>query len=238
MTRNNLDFRGTWTELFGTVIVVTLLTLITCGIYAPWGYAQMRRVVLAHTFYRDRPLRFDGTGGQVFGELLWILLFTVITLGLYPLLGFAQVRLLKWECEHTILPDGRRLEYRGSAFNLFGQYLLIGLLSTLTLGIYYFWGYTQFRRHIIAHTFIQGYGNPFQFTGTGGQYLGVALVNLLLTIITLGIYSLLGFAMVRTLKWDTGNTVVPFDDRSSSSSTESNNVGAPSGVNITVNVTR
>lgn len=233
--RNNFEFRGTWTDLFGTILLVTILTIITCGIYAPWGYAQLRRVVLEHTFFQERPLKFDGTGGQAFGLFLTILLFTVITLGLYAILGFAQLRVLKWDTEHTILPDGRRLEYRGTAFGLFLEQLLIGLLSTLTLGIYFFWGYARFRRHVISNTYIHGHGTALQFTGTGGQYFGVAIANFLLTVITLGFYSLLGFASVRTLKWDTQNTVLPSLGNSVSPDSAFQTGSRP--VNVTVNIT-
>ena len=65
----------------------------------------------------------------------------------------------------------------------------------------------RIRRHIITHTFVDGM--PLQFTGTGGQYLGVALVNLILTTITASIYALLGFATVREVRWDAANTIIP-----------------------------
>jgi uncharacterized membrane protein YjgN (DUF898 family) len=207
--KNNLEFRGHWTNILGATLVIFFLTVITLGIYAPWGYARFRRIVLNLTYYREQPLQFDGTGGQVFRLYLAIVFFSFITLGLYAFLGFAQLRMLRWDSDHTILPDGRRLEYRGSALDLLAQYLLIGLLSTLTLGIYYFWGYARLRRHIISNTYIQGLEQPLQFYGTGSQFLGIGLVNALLTIITLGLYAFLGFAAVRLIKWDVDNTALP-----------------------------
>ncbi|MDQ1363420.1 MAG: hypothetical protein QG652_1281 [Pseudomonadota bacterium] len=53
---------------------------------------------------------------------------------------------------------------------------------------------------------------PFEFTGTARQYFGIWIVNLLLTIITLGIYS--AWAKVRTKRYFYGNTLLggsPFD---------------------------
>jgi uncharacterized membrane protein YjgN (DUF898 family) len=117
--RQNLEFRGSWTDIFGTLIVVVVLSTITFGIYGPWGYARMRRVILSRTYYQDQPLQFDGTGGQAFGLFLMVALLSLVTLGLYAILGFAAVRVIKWETEHTILPGGKRLEYRGSALDLF-----------------------------------------------------------------------------------------------------------------------
>lgn len=52
----------------------------------------------------------------------------------------------------------------------------------------------------------------FEFTGTTRQYFGIWIVNLLLTIITLGIYS--AWAKVRTKRYFYGNTLLdgsPFD---------------------------
>lgn len=53
---------------------------------------------------------------------------------------------------------------------------------------------------------------PFEFTGTTRQYFGIWIVNILLTIVTLGIYS--AWAKVRTKRYFYGNTLLdgsPFD---------------------------
>lgn len=53
---------------------------------------------------------------------------------------------------------------------------------------------------------------PFEFKGTTGQYFGIWIVNILLTIITLGIYA--PWAKVRTQRYFYGNTFLagaPFD---------------------------
>ena len=45
---------------------------------------------------------------------------------------------------------------------------------------------------------------PFEFRGNGGEYFRIWIVNLLLTIVTLGIYS--AWAKVRRLRYFYGNT--------------------------------
>lgn len=53
---------------------------------------------------------------------------------------------------------------------------------------------------------------PFEFKGTAGQYFGIWIVNILLTVITLGIYA--PWAKVRTQRYFYGNTFLagaPFD---------------------------
>jgi len=47
---------------------------------------------------------------------------------------------------------------------------------------------------------------PFKFTGSGGEFFKIWLVNILLTIITVGIYS--AWAKVRTLRYFYGNTIL------------------------------
>lgn len=47
---------------------------------------------------------------------------------------------------------------------------------------------------------------PFLFTGTGGEYFRIWIVNLALTIVTLGIYS--AWAKVRTNRWFYGHTLL------------------------------
>lgn len=209
----NLEFRGRWVDIFLNLLLIGILSTITLGLYAPWGYARWKRVITSNTYFDNRPLQFDGTGGQAFVEFLIIGALSLITLGLYAILGFAGVRLLRWEYAHTILPTGQRLEYQGGAIDLFFENFVLMFFSALTLGIYFFWGHARLRRHIITNTTLDG--EPLQFTGTGVQFLVLALINTLLTIITLGFYAILGFAAVRQLRWDVGNTLVPLPMRSS-----------------------
>jgi len=208
----NLEFRGRWVDVFLNLLLIGILSTITLGLYTPWGYARWKRMVAANTYFDNRPLQFDGSGGQAFVEFLIIGALSLITLGLYALLGFAGVRLLRWETAHTILPTGQRLEYRGSAIDLFFENFVLVFFSSLTLGIYFFWGYARLRKHIITHTVLDG--EPLEFAGTGVQFLVIALLNAILTAITLGFYAILGFAAVRQLRWDMGNTLVPMPLRS------------------------
>lgn len=46
---------------------------------------------------------------------------------------------------------------------------------------------------------------PFRFTGTARQYFGIWIVNLLLTLLTLGVYA--ARAKVRTKRYFYGNTI-------------------------------
>ncbi|NAW69463.1 DUF898 family protein [Vibrio sp. V27_P1S3P104] len=52
--------------------------------------------------------------------------------------------------------------------------------------------------------------NPIQFKGQGGEFFGIWIVNILLSIITLGIYS--AWAKVRTKRYFYGNTFISGDN--------------------------
>lgn len=47
---------------------------------------------------------------------------------------------------------------------------------------------------------------PMQFTGTGGEYFVIWIVNIALTLVTFGVYS--AWAKVRTLRWFYGHTLL------------------------------
>lgn len=47
---------------------------------------------------------------------------------------------------------------------------------------------------------------PMQFTGTGGEYFTIWIVNIALTLVTFGVYS--AWAKVRTLRWFYGHTLL------------------------------
>ena len=90
--REKLEFRGGATVLFGDILVVSLLSMITFGIYIPWGYVRLRSKILDHTYLRDQHLSFEGTGGQLFGIWLKAMLLTVITFGIYGLFVCRYIR--------------------------------------------------------------------------------------------------------------------------------------------------
>jgi uncharacterized membrane protein YjgN (DUF898 family) len=204
---DRLEFRGKWSDIIGPIWLMILAGIFTLGIAVPWAFISYRKRIMHLTYLQNQPLDYDGRGGEYFGELLIGFLLTVVTLGLYSVLGFYQARLLRYDVNHTILPDGRRLDFQIHGIDFFGQYLLIGFLSAITFGIYTFWGYARMRRFILEHTFVDQ--RPLRFDGTGGQFLGNSLVIFLLSVVTLGIYGILCAGNARIIHWDGEHTIVP-----------------------------
>ena len=93
---------------------------------------------------------FDGGLLQL---LCWRILGTIITvctLGIcYP---WALCMVYGWEIRHTVI-NGKRLEFNGSAFQLFGNWIKWLFLCIITLGIYSFWLEIALKKWKAKHTF-------------------------------------------------------------------------------------
>ena len=128
-------FDGTGLQLIGKFLLWSLLSLITFGIYGFWMSIAMKKWVAKHTHYvgeGDNNSYFDG---GVLG-LLGTNILSVIVMAV-PFVGFAWSRVIKikWLTRHTVV-DSRRHIFEGSVGNLFLKYLLWGLLTGITFGIF------------------------------------------------------------------------------------------------------
>lgn len=56
-----------------------------------------------------------------------------------------------WEIKHTVI-EGRRLEFDGTAVQLFGNWIKWLLLTIVTFGIYGFWVSIKLRQLKTMHT--------------------------------------------------------------------------------------
>ncbi|EUJ31727.1 hypothetical protein PCORN_04203 [Listeria cornellensis FSL F6-0969] len=84
----------------------------------------------------DELLFFDGGLLQFIGWSILGILVTVLTIGIcYP---WALTMNYGWKINHTVI-EGRRMQFNGSAFGLFGNWIKWLLLIIITLGIYSFW---------------------------------------------------------------------------------------------------
>lgn len=187
----HLEFRGRWPNIYGNLILISFLTTITAGIYVPWGYARWQRLITESTYFEDRQLEFDGSGAEVFVQFVIIGFFTLITLGLYIILGFSSTRMLRWQYDHTLLPNGQRMDYRGKSVDIFWEWLLLVLFTPLTLGLYYYWGRNRLRRLVLTNVSLDD--QQIQVEGNAGEYVVAVLSNWIMTVIAVAAYAALGF---------------------------------------------
>lgn len=183
-------FDGSGLELLGYTLLAILVSLITCGIAAPWMICKLYNWELSHTVVNGKRLTFNGTGASLLGHwIIWEIL-TVITCGIYSF--FAHVALRKWEVSHTyidgepVVPDGKVSYFDGNSFEYFGYSLLAGLLICLTCGIAYPWVMCMLQKWDTKHQIVNGH--RLVFSGSGLGFLGEYIIIFLLSVITCGIY--------------------------------------------------
>ena len=92
-------FDGGLLQLIAWTILGFLVTVLTFGICAPWGFTMKYNWETKHTVINGRRLRFDGTALQLFGNWIKWLILTFITVGIYGL--WLPIKLKKWRTKHT-----------------------------------------------------------------------------------------------------------------------------------------
>ena len=99
------------------------------------------------------------------------------------------------------------LEFRGRWLNVFGNLILIAILSGITLGIYVPWGYARWQRIVTENTYFED--QQLEFDGSGAEVFVQFIVIGFYTLITLGLYLILGFSATRMLRWQYAHTLTP-----------------------------
>lgn len=128
-------FDGTGIQLIGKYILWVVLTVITFGIYGFWMAIAIKKWITKHTHFvgeQDDNSYFDGGILGFIGTNILAALVTVV-----PFVGFAwsNVIKLRWQTKHTVI-DSRRLIFVGTVGNFFLKYLIWGILSIITLGVF------------------------------------------------------------------------------------------------------
>lgn len=184
-------FDGSGLELWGYLLLTWLVSMITCGIAAPWMICKIYQWRISHTVVNGKRFTFDGSGASLLGHwILWEFL-TIITCGIYAF--FAHVALRKWELSHTyiegepVLPNANVSYFDGNSFQYFGYGLLGGLLMVLTCGIATPWVMCMLQGWDTKHQIINN--RRLAFSGTGLGFLGEYIIIVLLSLITCGIYT-------------------------------------------------
>ena len=186
-------FDGDGFELLGYRILLTLVSIVTCGIAAPWMLVKIYQWRISHTVIDGKRQCFNGTGGQLFGSWIKWWLLTLVTCGLYGF--YLPVALQKWETSHTSYedsPEAHSAVYENSWFEgtfagFIGNYILCVLLTLVTCGIAYPWGATMLIRWTTEGERVDGF--HYCYNGTGGGLFGEYIIGFLLSLVTCGIYS-------------------------------------------------
>ena len=157
-TEYKLQFNGTGGELFGTILVGGLLTMITFGIYGPWFAVELMKLIAKRTVIIENGSQigntaFVATGGQLFGTVLVGFLLTLITFGIY--IPWFWVKMARFYAENTTITvnDVRHVgAFDGKGGEFFVLNFVGGLLTMVTFGIYGAWFICKIWTFKINHT--------------------------------------------------------------------------------------
>lgn len=128
-------FDGKGAQLFGKYILWWFLTIITFGIYGLWLSIAMRKWVAKHTHFEGEEDNNSYFDGGVLGLLGTNLLAGLVSFVPFVGIAWGDIIKLRWEKGHTVT-DSRRLIFAGSVGSLFLKYLVWGILTIITLGIF------------------------------------------------------------------------------------------------------
>ena len=160
------------------------------------------RYRMSRTSWRGIRFGYRGKKGELYGNFFHWLGLTIITFGIYS--PWMEINLRKYLVGNVRGGDAK-FKYSGDGANLFLIYLVGYIATIFTLGIYSFWWQKNIYNYYIDNISVDKDDTPIKLksTVTGGGLLKLFLVNLLITVFTLG----LGYAWVeiRTKKYYTEN---------------------------------
>lgn len=203
-------FHGNGGSLFGIQIVNIFLTLVTLGIYYFWGKVKVRSYLWRQTEFHGDRFAYHGTGKELLmGTLKALLVFGVpygllqvvpeilqagpllqtlanfLALGIFMVfIPVAMVGARRYRLSRTSW-RGVRFSFRGGTREFAETFWKGGILTSLTLSLYYPFFNTNVHAFWVSNTYI---GNKqFHFDGQGKDLFRHYLVMLLLLPFTLGL---------------------------------------------------
>ena len=220
-----IAFRGSGGSLFGIYGITSLLTIVTLGVYSFWAKVKVRRYLFSETEFEGDRFAFHGTGMELFlGTLkaFGVFLLPIILLSVLPdLLGLPSVvgavaSFLVWLLFITFLPvatvgarryrlsrtswRGIRFSFRGGVWDFMKLFWTGGLLSSITLGLYYPFFETRQQAYFVENT---RFGTQrFSFDGKGRDLFWGFFFAVPLLPFTLGLSGIWYLAKKRRYYWE------------------------------------
>jgi len=133
------QYTGTTGELAKVLIVNSLLSTITCGIYTPWAIVRTKEFVHSKVLVNGQPgrLSFHGDPASLLGKYILGMFLTYITCFIYGAWFANEIFAFMWENTQI---DGRRFIFRRDEGGFLGTYIMTIVLSAVTCNLYYPYG--------------------------------------------------------------------------------------------------
>lgn len=187
--RRPLQFSGSGGEYFRIWIVNVCLTFATLGIYSAWAKVRRNQYFYRHTSLAGACFDYHGDPKIILkGRLLAFALFVGYTLaskfdpvaaslvlaGVILLMPWLLIRSLRFRMHNTSY-RGLRFAFHGRSGQAYVNFLLLPLLSVLTLGLLWPWSQQRIARFVRDNS---AYGNAlFRFSASARAYYGVYLLT-------------------------------------------------------------
>lgn len=184
------SFRGRARDFFKVYIRGSFLTGITLGLYYPYWQTRLRKFMADHSYFGNTRFGFDGDGQALFGRFLALV---AAIAGALVFIGFSFGRVVM-----TAFAKGERApDFVRALMGLIGPLLVSGAVILVV----WLW-FAAFRhRYNWSHT---SFGTArFRSTVTAGPLFLLALTNMLLTVVTLGLA--IPWVIVRNAKFYLAN---------------------------------
>ena len=98
MTNKVFEFRGSGLGYVWLLVWTSVVSIITFGLFFPWGYSALQRWINSNTYVNGRQLAFHGTGLGFLGHWLIIMVLLFVTFGLYTPWAYCQLK--RWETDY------------------------------------------------------------------------------------------------------------------------------------------
>ena len=196
MAKGNCEFNGSGGQYFLTFLIhLSILTLVTFGIYAPWAWVKIFQLKASHTTIRGREVVFTGTGGELLTLMIVQGLLTFVTLGIYA--PWAICKFLSWKAENTLVGD-RPSQFNGTGGSFFPFFLIhLLILPLITLGLYYLYGVYRFYAWKEENTLYGG--EKTSFGGGFWDFVKISLISWILNALTLNLF--MPWALAMLYRW-------------------------------------
>jgi len=151
-------------KYIGIVFLGMLLSIITLGIYSPWFVKNLQSFYVDNSSYKDNRFSFLGTGGKLFVIILLTLIIPMILLGIITYVAF-----------------GADMQTQSLSYRIWSQIIMTVILIPYMYYIYKWVVDVRYKEYYI------------KWETLALPSMGKIAVEVLLSIITIGIYFPLAF---------------------------------------------
>lgn len=197
-------------------------TVFTLGIYRFWAKTNVRKYIWDQTLFTGDRFSYHGTGKELrnrafrFGGVIFLLgliniyimfnigleeskdFFNLLSLLIVTMIPVFLVGVWKYQLSRTAWRN-IRFSFRGKRMNALTLYIMGGIITAMTLGLYWPFFKMKSEKFWREHSW---FGNiQFRFSGTGKDFFGKFAIAAFLTPFTLGFYLFWFIADLKRYLW-------------------------------------